>query len=488
MSSPSPSGLDVTTTAGTVRGRRYADGTAAFLGVPYADAPVGANRFAPPRPHEPWSGVRDATRQGPTAPQPRRDSFGTLDMSPYFGPGWIRGADYLTVNIWAPEPQHGPAPVMVFVHGGGFVAGSANCALYDGRSFARDGVVLVTVNYRLGIPGFLHLDDAPDNRGMLDVLAALRWVQDNITAIGGDPADVTLFGQSAGAILVTGILADPAAQGLVHRAIIQSGTGTGAFTPDQARRVTATVGRQLGHPPTAMAMADIPDEELVAVVAKLGSVDLRTEDTFHPLGGITPFSLVLDQQPADTIAAGTGTHVDLLIGSNTEEGNLYLAPQGQLTDTREEDLLHAAAQSHPRPAELLRHYRNQRPNASNPELHSAIVSDALFGDGTRRTAAAHAGSRQGKTYLYEFGWQSNALEGRLGAAHTVELPFVFDNVRLPSLHGPRALLGTAPPPPDLAQRMHRTWIRFATTGDPGWPSHKAEHPNTMHIADTWTWR
>ena len=485
MASPDPARPDVTTTSGTVRGRRHAGGTT-FLGVPYADAPVGVNRFAPPQPHEPWSGVLDATRQGPTAPQPRRDSFGTLDMSPYFGPGWIHGDDYLTLNIWAPEPRHDPAPVMVFVHGGGFVAGSSHCELYDGRAFARDGVVLVTVNYRLGIPGFLHLEDAPDNRGMLDILAALRWIQDNIAAFGGSPANVTLFGQSAGAILVTGILADPAAQGLIHRAIIQSGTGTGAFTSDQAQRVTDAVGRELRRPSTAIALADIPDEELVAVIPQLGSVDLRIQQTFHPLGGITPFSLVLDQQPADTIAAGGGAEVDLLIGSNTEEGNLYLAPHGQLTDTSEEDLLLAAARSHPRPSVLVQEYRSRRPGASNPELHSAIVSDALFGDGTRRTATAHAAAHPARTFLYEFGWRSDALEGRLGAAHTIELPFVFDNVRLAGLHGPQALLGTATPPADLAQRMHRTWIRFATTGDPGWPPHEPGHPHTMHIADTWT--
>ncbi|MEU9190981.1 carboxylesterase family protein [Streptomyces sp. NPDC048484] len=472
------------TTSGTVRGRRHAYGTT-FLGVPYAGAPTGVHRFAPPRPHASWNGVRDAVSQGPTAPQPRRDSFGALDMSPYFGPGWIHGDDYLTLNIWAPEARHSPAPVMVFVHGGGFVAGSANCALYDGAAFARDGVVLVTVNHRLGIPGFLPLNDAPDNRGMLDVLAALRWVQDNIAAFGGDPVNVTLFGQSAGAILVTGILADPAARGLVHRAIVQSGTGTGAFTTEQAQRVTEAVGTQLRLRPTARDMADIPDETLVEITRQLGAVDLRTEDAFHPLGGITPFSLVLDRQPADGIAAGSGPDVDLLVGSNTQEANLYLAPHGQLSDTGQEDLLRAAARSHPRPAELVEEYRAGRPGAANSALLSAIVGDALFGNGTCRTATAHATYRSARTFRYEFAWQSNALGGKLGAAHTVELPFVFDNVQLPGLHGPQALLGTAAPPADLARRMHETWIRFATTGNPGWAPYEPAHRRSMRIADTW---
>lgn len=167
------------TTHGPVRGRRHDHGSV-FLDIPYAAPPVGRERFTAPSPHPGWTEVRDAARPGPTAPQPARDAFGTLDMSPYFGPGWQPGEDYLTVNIWAPWPDGpGRRPVMVFVHGGGFVAGSNRAPLHDGTAFARDGVVLVTVNYRLGIPGFLHLPDAPDNRGMLDVLAALRWIRDN---------------------------------------------------------------------------------------------------------------------------------------------------------------------------------------------------------------------------------------------------------------------------------------------------------------------
>lgn len=268
----------VTTTSGPVRGRRHGHGTV-FLDVPYCAPPVGRGRFAAPSPHPRWTGIRDTTRPGPTAPQPARDSFGTLDMSPYFGPGWQRGDDYLTVNIWAPRPDGPPRPVMVFVHGGGFVAGSGRAPLYDGTAFARDGVVLITVNYRLGIPGFLHLPDAPDNRGMLDVLAALHWIRGNATAFGGDPENVTLFGQSAGAVIVGGVLADPASAGLFRRAIIQSGSGTGAFTPDQAGIVTAAVGRRLDLEPTANALADIPDEHLVAVTAGLTGLDLRTPPT-----------------------------------------------------------------------------------------------------------------------------------------------------------------------------------------------------------------
>ncbi|QXE33869.1 carboxylesterase family protein [Streptomyces sp. GMY02] len=460
----------VTTTQGPVRGRRDEHGTV-FLNVPYAAPPTARSRFTAPSPHSGWTEVRDATRPGPTAPQPVRDSFGTLDMSPYFGPGWQRGKDYLTVNIWAPPPEGPPRPVMVFVHGGGFVAGSNRAPLYDGTAFARDGVVLITVNHRLGIPGFLHLPDAPDNRGMLDVLAALHWVHDNIARFGGDPGNLTLFGQSAGAIIVGGILADPASSGLVRRAIIQSGSGTAAFTPEQAGIVTAAVGRELEIEPTAETLADIPDEHLVDLLPHLTGLDLRTATHHHPLAGITPFSLVSEQQPATALAARrSGT--DLLIGSNLDEGSLYLAPLGVLAGSTEADLLDTAARFHPRPADAVRGYQAKHPAATTAELRTLILGDGLFGTGTRRMAAAHASAASGRTHCYEFLWRSDAIDGQLGASHVMELPFVFDRLSLASLHGPRGLLGSTEPPAELAGRIHRSWVRFAETGSPGWPIHE----------------
>ncbi|MBT1186788.1 carboxylesterase family protein [Streptomyces sp. CJ_13] len=470
----------VTTTSGPVRGRRHGHGTV-FLDVPYCAPPVGRGRFAAPSPHPRWTGIRDTTRPGPTAPQPARDSFGTLDMSPYFGPGWQRGDDYLTVNIWAPRPDGPPRPVMVFVHGGGFVAGSGRAPLYDGTAFARDGVVLITVNYRLGIPGFLHLPDAPDNRGMLDVLAALHWIRGNAAAFGGDPENVTLFGQSAGAVIVGGVLADPASAGLFRRAIIQSGSGTGAFTPDQAGIVTAAVGRRLDLEPTANALADIPDEHLVAVTAGLTGLDLRTPTHHDPLGGITPFSLVGEHQPATAVAAGQGNEIDLLIGANRDEGALYLAPSGLLASTTDADVRDTAAQFHPDPDEAVRDYRTRYPSASAADLRTAILGDGLFTAGTRRMAAAHASAAAGRTYCYAFDWRSDAIDGQLGASHVMELPFVFDRLSLPSLRGPRGLLGNAEPPAPLATRIHRSWMRFAETGDPGWPVHEPAGGHVQHI-------
>ncbi|MEV4125734.1 carboxylesterase family protein [Nocardia sp. NPDC049707] len=453
----------VTTTEGAVRGRT--DTAHVFLDIPYAAPPIGSARFAAPGPHQPWPGVRDATRPGPTAPQPRRDGFGKLDMSPYFGPGWIPGADYLTVTVWAPQ-QARNSPVMVFVHGGGFVSGSSRASLYDGTAFARDGVVLVTVNYRLGAPGFLDLPGAPANRGMLDIIAALQWVQRNITQFGGDPDNVTLFGQSAGATIVGGLLAVPEAAKLFHRAIVQSGNGFGAFSPEQAARVTHAAADALGIGPTAKDFADIPDERLVALAPKLTGLDLRTETRSDPLAGFSPFSLVLDRQPAETVAAGAGAEVPLIVGTNTREANLYLVPQRN--SPTEAEVYATAARIDTDPEALIARYRARYPQATPEELHSTLLGDALFGTGSRHLADAHATRRTAPTYTYEFDWQSAALNGRLGAAHTVELPFVFDCLNLPALHGPRGLLGPAEAPPMLAARMHGAWVQFAHTGDPGW--------------------
>ncbi|MFJ9033673.1 carboxylesterase/lipase family protein [Streptomyces sp. NPDC102274] len=480
-----PRGLTTitTTTSGPIRGRRHEHGTV-FLGVPYAAPPVGHRRFTAPMPHPGWSEVRDATQPGPTAPQPVRDAFGTLDMSPYFGPGWQRGDDYLTLNVWAPPPGGPARAVMVFVHGGGFVAGSNRVPLYDGMSFARDGVVLVTVNYRLGIPGFLHLPDAPDNRGFLDVLAALRWVQDNIARFGGDPGNVTLFGQSAGAIIVGGILADPASSGLLRRVIIQSGTGTGAFTPEQAGIVTTEVGRKLDIEPTAKALAGLPEERLVAVLPRLAGLDLRTPTHHDPLGGITSFSLVGERQPAAIVAAARDSAIDLLIGSNLDEGSLYLAPLGILADSTETDVRETAARFHSDPDDAVRAYRAQHPFATAAGLRTIILGDGLFKAGTQQMAAAHASATPGRTYCYEFAWRSDAIDGQLGASHVMELPFVFDHLSLPSLRGPRRLLGSAEPPAGLATRIHRAWITFAETGNPGWRIHQPAGGYIEHLRAT----
>ncbi|MDN3247983.1 MULTISPECIES: carboxylesterase family protein [unclassified Streptomyces] len=473
----------VRTAQGAVRGSQSEDHRV-FLGVPYAAPPVGAARFAAPRPHDPWEGVLDATEWGPTAPQaPRR--LGALEMTAYFGSGWVRGPDYLTVNVWTPRTTRPGAPVMVFVHGGGFVAGSNRSSLYDGSRFARDGVVLVTVNYRLGLPGFLDLPGAPRNRGLLDVLQALRWVRENIAAFGGDPGNVTLFGQSAGATITGAVLADPASEGLLRRAVVQSGNGRGAFTPEQAARVTAGAAVKLGVAPHAEAFAGITDDRLVEVVPGLSGIDLRTATAGDPLMGLSPFSVVLDRQPADAVAGGQGANVDLLIGTNADEGNLYLAPFGTLSTSTTADVEATAALFRPDPARYVASLRRSRPGATAGELRSALLAEALFVAGSRDLADAHAAHPGSRTFRYEFAWRSPALGGQLGAAHTVELPFVFDVTDQPGLLGADALLGTGTPPAGLAARTHAAWIAFAKTGEPGWAAYERGDGPLMRIAEEW---
>ncbi|GAA2280791.1 carboxylic ester hydrolase [Streptomyces ruber] len=473
----------VTTAQGAVRGLRQGD-TRTFLNIPYAAPPRGAGRFAPPQPHEPWDGVRDATVPGPNAPQSER-RLGNVDLSPYFGTGWSRGEDYLTVNVFAPAAGGDGLPVMVFVHGGGFVAGSTRSTLYDGSAFARDGVVLVTLNYRLGIAGFLDLPGAPANRGLLDVVAALRWVRENIAAFGGDPHNVTLFGQSAGATTVGGVLATREGAGLFRRAIVQSGSGLGAFSTEQAARVTRAAAEALGVDPHVDAFAGISDERLVEAASRLAGIDLQTDTHHDPLLGLSPFSLVLDTQPAQAVAAGLGAGVDLLVGTNTEEANLYLVPVGKYATSTTADVEETAARSHPDPAQLVHTYRTSRPEASHAELRSAIMADALFGAGSRALAGAHAAHPKSATYVYEFAWRSHALDGELGATHAVELPFVFDLADRPELNGPTALLGPDKPPADLATRVHEAWIRFARTGNPGWDPYDTDRRATMRIDAEW---
>ncbi|ANW66355.1 carboxylesterase [Mycobacterium sp. djl-10] len=456
----------VDTTSGTVRGRQSPGGSV-FLGVPYAAAPLGAARFEPPAPHPGWTGIRDCLEPGPAAPQKPRSGFGALDMSPFFGDIRTGDPDYLRVNIWTPADAD-RAPVLVFVHGGGFVSGSTRSPLYDGAAFARDGAVVVTVTYRLGIIGFLDLPGAPRNRGLLDVLAALRWVQANIAAFGGDPGNVTLFGQSAGATLVGALLTSPESAGLIRRAIMQSGNGTGAFDPEQAARVTARVGELLGVDAGTSALAGLSDSHLADLGAALTGIDLRTRDRFDPLLGLSAFSVVLETQPADALAAGHGASVPLLIGTNAEEGNLYLAPQSALADSTEQDVVALAARCHPDPAAAVARYRADRPGAGWGTIRAAILGDALFTGGSARLAQAHDTRGQAALHRYRFTWRSPALGGNLGAAHAVELPFVFECTDSAVLHGPAGLLGPQAAPRDLAAEMHGAWVRYAADGAPGW--------------------
>lgn len=397
-------GVRVKVSGGVLRGLEGEFGPV-FRSVPYAAPPTGAGRFAAPSPPRPWTGERDATTSGPTSPMPDRRWFGEMDMGPLLG-GWVPGEDYLTASVWTPSTT-GRAPVLVWVHGGAFLAGSGDAPAYDGSAFARDGVVLVTCNYRLGAPGWLSVPGAPDNRGVLDVIAALRWVRENIAAFGGDPDQVTVGGQSAGGMIVSALLTEPGADGLFRRAISQSG-GLHGLDPERAAAVGRGVAEHLGVAHTVEGLADIPDERLVAALA-----DVAAKGN----GGLTPIAVVRE---AAGVPATVRHGVDLLVGNTSQEARLY----------------------------------------QNPQAEESI--NELFRSSTQALLTGHA-EAGGQAYRYLFDWRG----GPYGACHAVELPFVFDTAGMPELRGPHGLLGPDVPA-ELVRGVHDAWVRFVTTGDPGW--------------------
>ncbi|MGW1009978.1 carboxylesterase/lipase family protein [Streptomyces termitum] len=471
--------------SGRVSGAFAVDGVARFLGVPYARAPFGSRRFRAPEPVEPWEGVRRATEFGATAPKrPYAPPLDALLPDPV-----VEGDDCLHVNVWAPWGPSGPdtgageggdnggRPVMVWIHGGSLVHGSNAVPVYDGTAFARDGVVLVSVNYRLGVEGFGVFPDAPANLGLRDQIAALAWVRENVAAFGGDPERVTVFGESAGAISIAALLASPLARGLFRRAVVQSGAPM-ALSRERARRTTEAVAKRLGVAATAEAFAVVDRERLLTA---------QTEVTAKgsPLTGGHSFQLVVDgdvlpRDPAEALGAHggvpaegrgvDGAGVDLLMGTTSEEYRLWFVPSG-LVERLSPFLLRLALWKTRVPSRTARVYRANRPGARPGELLGALATDKLLRVPLNRMADARLRSgAAGRTYLYEFGWPSPVLG--LGACHALELGFVFD-----TLHTPEARAMTGPDAPRaLAAAMHAAWVAFAAEGDPGWRAWDEERP------------
>ncbi len=459
----------VTVAQGRVRGKVARDGARFFLGVPYAAPPVGARRFAVP--HEPasWSDVRDARVPGPSAPQ-SSISFPKIDMLPLAGDGWTKGDDYLTLNVWTPHDATG-CPVMLWIHGGGGTVGKKDIPVNDGAAFARSGVVYVAINFRMGVEGFLPVPGAPTNLALRDMQAALRWVQANIAAFGGDPNNVTIFGESAGGMHVASLLGSPLSQGLFARAIVQSGHGSGLYPIDIARRTVDRVAKLLKIRADAESFRQVAPEALLNAQGKvMGPVglDLRNADGFDPNFRLNRFNSVYgdDVLPVDPLTAlrkGAGTDVDLLIGACRQEGNLWFVPtslQGRIPGFAARWLL---GKTMPRASEVLKAYGLGQPGmgGGGAALNRALT-DLAFRWPSRQFAAAH----RGRTHVFEFDWMSPALDGKLGACHGVDLPFVFDTLDVAS--GPRGILGENPPQA-LATRVHALWAGFARTGELPWP-------------------
>ncbi|MDY0829454.1 carboxylesterase family protein [Microbacterium sp. BG28] len=436
----------VHTETGAVSGTRF-EGIERYLGIPYAEPPVGARRFTLPEPVAAWEGVRDATAFGPTSPQsPYPGEIGKLLPSTL-----IPGDDILTVNVWRPADADGAA-VMLWFHGGALERGTAAISTYDGTPFARDGVVFVSANYRLGAEGFSVLPDAPRNIGLADAAEALRWTHRNIARFGGDPSRITIFGESAGGAVVAALLARADLRPLIAGAIIESGPLDTA-TPERAARPARDIARRLGIPATAEEFRRMPPERLVAARDELSAASTLLKAAPGYNATVDPTTL-----PENPRLALLDADVPVLIGTNTDEYRLWYPPEALAKLSRRTYALLALAKRLPRG--VWRAYRAAFPNASAGEIIGQVLTDVAV----RRPAIEVARARRAPTFVYEFAWPSPIRD--LRAAHALELGFVFDAL---GDEGTITMGGTEAPQ-QLATRMHADWIRFAETGDPGWPA------------------
>lgn len=467
---------------GAVRGR-LSDGVYAFKGIPYAAPPFGAHRFRPPQPVEPWDGVRDAFAFGPKAPQlPYPPPWDLLVPE---GGSW--GEDCLNLNVWSRELGSVGQPVMVWIVGGAFEHGTGSAPMYDGSRFARDGVVCVTINYRVGADGFIYLAGESANPGLLDQLSALEWVQANIAHFGGDPGNVTVFGESAGAMSIGMLLSMPRAVGLFRRAIVQSGGAHQVAPAEDAERVGRILASKLGVAATQEAMAAVATNRLLQAQAAL-STDLVADPDPARWGSEVAVSLMpwqpvvdgvlLPARPIDRILAGAGAEIDLMVGATSDEWRFFLAPSGAIEHITAEALA-GVVKAYGLPIEAaLAAYRGAHPGAAPGDLLAALQGDRYFRIPALRLADAHANGPSA-TFMYEFAWRSPQFNGLLGACHGLELGFVFDTLG----HGTEPMTG-AEPPQRLADVMHGAWTAFATGGDPGWDKYELGRRATMRFDAT----
>ncbi|WP_144095947.1 carboxylesterase/lipase family protein [Croceicoccus sediminis] len=462
----------VTISGGRVLGRN-SGAVRTFLGVPYADPP---RRFELPQPRTPWEGVFDAREPGPSAPQ-RIRAFPAIDIEPLVGTGSDGGdGDYLRLNVWAPREARN-APVMVWVHGGAFVVGSKDASISDGSAFAGSGVICIAINYRMGIDGFLPVPGAPTNLGLRDILFALQWVQDNVAAFGGDPGNVTLFGESAGAMAIADLLTSPMAKGLFRRAIAQSGHGAMVRDIGVAQKLVRKLAAKLKITPDMAGFRTVSHDAAADAIDALGkpnAIDLRDADGFEPVFGISRFipvygDDVLPQKPIDALRQGSGADIDLLIGTNADEMNLYFVPTGVRAKLPGLMAWWLLSRSLPKARKALKAYGLGQKGKRAGEAFTEATTDLVFRYPARKFAEAH----QGNTWMYEMEWQSPACGGLLGACHGIELPFVFDTLH--TVTGPRGLTGEDPPRA-LARQIHDLWAGFASDGTLPWPRWNGEHP------------
>ncbi|MFZ0378908.1 MAG: carboxylesterase family protein [Solirubrobacteraceae bacterium] len=464
---------EVRTTAGMVRGRQE-DDLAVFRGIPFAEPPVGEARFAAPRPARSWHGAREAFSFGPPPPQ---DSAALQAVTGHVGtPRRAPDDDWLTVNVWTPDPD--PAarrPVMVWIYGGAYRFGSGGV---DSHRIAHDGsLVVVTFNYREGVEGFAQIAGAPANRGLLDQIAVLEWVQENVEAFGGDPDQVTIFGESAGAGCVAALLATPRATGLFRRAIVQSLPGP-FFTDGLARDIAAAIAAEVGLSPTAADLSGVDPYELPAAGAAVASTMPQHEARWGQAAFAKRlFAPVVDGEllpttPWEALAAGKARQVDLIAGHNRDEYRLFMAVAGQIGKIGNDQAALALREFAPGP-DGEQAYREAFPQASPEMLYQLLRSDWEYRMPTLKLAEAQIAGG-GSAHMYELAWPAPANGGVLGACHGLDVALLFGSSD-PALRA-SFYLGPEPPPEAeaLGNHFRGAWTAFAATGDPGWPPYDPE--------------
>jgi para-nitrobenzyl esterase len=467
---------EISTTAGKVRGRREG-GPAVFRGIPFAQPPVGRARFAAPQRVPGWDGVREAFAFGPPPPQATM-----LGMA--MPADEVEGDDWLTLNVWTPDP--GPdarLPVMVWIYGGAYMLGKSSDPGYDGTRLAQSGVVVVSFNYRVGMEGFAQIDGAPANRGLLDQVAALEWVRENIAAFGGDPDRVTVFGESAGAGSIAALMAMPRAAGLFRRAIAQSVPGT-FFSTELAGDITTVVAGELGMSATVDDLSSVTPDRLAAagdaVTAKMRQYEDRWGAVAHTPTFFSPVvdGEVLPASPWQALAEGSGRAVELIAGHNRDEYRLFVALGGLLGQVTDEQAATALRVFGPDGG---RAYPGAFPAATAGEMFELVQSDWLF-----RMPSLHLAEAQtaggGRAHLYELTWPAPGLGGMLGACHGLDVPLTF-GVFDAGIGAITMGDSVTPETQALSEYVRTAWTAFAATGDPGWPAYDA-HDRLTQILDT----
>lgn len=460
----------VETTEGKVRGLAV-DGIHIFKGIHYGASTAGSNRFLPPGKPERWSGVRDAFEYGPNAPQVSRGGSTPITEGYAYGKSLPMNEDCLVLNVFTPAAGRARRPVMVWLHGGQFTYGQGGNAVYDGTNFARHhDVVAVTLNHRLNLFGFMQLEEVAGkeyaesgNASMLDLVAALQWVRENISAFGGDPGNVTIFGESGGGGKVTALLAMPKAKGLFHKAIVESGSFLRMTPREDAARNAAKVLAQLG-------LKGNP----IAELQKLSMERLIAASQSAPWGPVVDGN-ILPRHPFDPTAPEISADVPMLIGSNETENTFFLASDEKLFSLDEAEL---KARLKPIAGEaadnLIAIYRKNRPTASPSDLFFLITSDQRIRMGAITQAERKAALGRAPAYLYFFTWKAPIDGGKWRSPHTLEMPFVFET------YDKATVTGTGPERKVLADRVSGAWAAFARNGNPnhkGLPNWKAYTPS-----------